>query len=579
MTAWSPKNIPEQWAALLRALPGYDPISTAEDCVFCPEKALHVISFFREKLRHTIDCSYRQAGASFEPMMFQGSILANLFGWLKPDGNRRFRDLMLYIPRKNGKTAFFAGIGLYVLSEEEEGGMEIYSVATDVPQAKIVFRHARGMVENNQDEFGGIEVYGGSNAEAGHHSLVKSGTNSFWRVLSGELKGKHGSNPQVVIFDELHEQEAPDIYDVMRTGQKARRQPLFLCATTADFDRVSICNTQAEYARQVAKNSMDSKVGFPDKTFLPVVYEMTKEDEAANRWQDPAQWKRVNPGLGIIFTPEALRSDVEKAKRNPLFTNTAKRLDFNITTSIDTQRIPIEDWRKCVHRKFSSYGEFAESWRGDTCYAGIDLSSTTDITALVLLFPKQKEPWGILPFFWIPEAVIERRETANKTSYRSWVSQKLISVCQGRVSVDLDFVLEQLVSLAAKHKIKKVGFDRWSAAQIMERAKKEFRIPVEPVGMGYKSMSEPSKMFERMTLAHEFDHGDNPVLNWMFGNTVFTEDPAGNIKPDKSKATEKIDGIVAVIIAIFTACNEMVKKQKSVYETRGIASLAGVGGI
>lgn len=379
--------------------------------------------------------------------------------------------------------------------------------------------------------------------------------NSFYQVLSSEAYSKHGFNIHGVVYDELH--AAPDrkLFDVMTKGSgDARMQPLFFYITTAGTDTHSICYEIHQKARDLIEGR---KI---DPTFYPVIYGAKKTDD----WTDPEVWKKANPSLGITVGMDKVRAAFESARQNPGEENAFRQLRLNQWVNSAIRWMPSEAWRAC------SFPVDAEELMGRVCYGGLDLSSTTDITAFVLVFPprSEEERYMILPYFWIPEDSLDLRVRRDHVPYDIWKKQGYIHTTEGNV-IYYGFIEKFIEDLGKQFHIREIAFDRWGATQMVQDLE-EAGFTVVPFGQGFKDMSPPTKELMNLTLGKKIAHGGNPVLSWMMENIYIRTDPAGNIKADKQKSTEKIDGAIAMIMGLDRAIRNGNDTSESIYDHRGL---------
>ena len=473
------------------------------------------------------------AGQPFvlEPWQRDG-IVRPLFGWKRKDGTRRYRTVYVEVPRKQGKSTVAAGIALYLLFADHEPGAEIFSAAADRDQAAIVFDLAKQMVLASPELRKISEIY--------KRSIVVTRTGSAYHVLSADAHTKHGKNASGVIFDELHAQPNRELWDVLNTSTGARRQPVTVAITTAGYDRESICFEVHDYACKVRDGVI------PDDTFLAVIHAASDTAD----WKDPVVWKAANPGLGKTVKLAYLEQEARKAGETPSYQNTFRRLHLNQWTQQNTRFIDLAMWDAC------SGTVDVESLKERYCSAGLDLSSTTDLSAFVMLFPPKdpeegSEPdlaYDVLAWFWMPEENIAKKSRRDRVPYDAWVRDGLIEATPGNV-VDYDRIKERIVSISQEHYIHELAIDRWNATQIATQLSNE-GITVVPFGQGYRDMSAPTKDLEALIVSKRIRHGGNPVLRWMADNVSVKQDPAGNLKPDKAKSTGRIDGIVALTMAL-----------------------------
>jgi len=373
---------------------------------------------------------------------------------------------------------------------------------------------------------------------------------SLFKPLSHDAESKHGFSTHAAIFDELHTYRNNELIDTITTSLASREQPLMIYVTTSDFEREnSPCNERHDYASAVRDGALD------DPEFLPVIYEATKEDD----WKDPEVWKKANPNFGISVGEKFLASECKKAQNTPSYQNTFKRLYLNIRTDQDIQWISMADWNKCNDASID-----LRSLVGQPCYTGVDLAATTDLCAVVHLFPTMD--WTCLCRFFVPRLSAEKRKEKNRVKYLEWAEQGFLELTSGNV-VDYEVIRESIRTDATLYDVQEIAIDRWNSTQ-MQTWLTDDGFDVVPYGQGFASMSAPTKELEKRAISGDLNHMDNPVLRWCVNNVSIEEDAAGNIKPSKGKSTEKIDGAVALIMAIGRAmCSNT---QTSVYEERGL---------
>jgi phage terminase large subunit-like protein len=499
---------------------------------FDDKEAQRAVDFFAECLTHT---KGEWAGKPFALDPWQQTIIRDIFGWKRKDGTRKHRTVFIEIPRKAGKSTLAAGIALYLLFADREMGAEVYSAAADRDQAAIVFETAKAMLLKSD--------LLRNNGDAYKRSILYPKNGSVYRVLSADAHTKHGLNAHGIIFDELHAQPNRDLWDVLTTSTGARQQPLTVVITTAGYDRQSICYEVYDYACKVRDKIIE------DDTFYPAIYEAKQDDD----WTSVETWKKAHPGLGVSIKEDYMAAECAKARQMPTYENTFKRLLLNIWTEQDTCWIQREKWEACK-------GELPD-FEGAACFAALDLSTTTDITALSLVFPVAGK-FYVKPFFWVPEENIRQRVKRDRVPYDVWARQGFIEATDGNV-VDYDLIRARINELGARYNIKEIAIDRWNATQISTQLSGD-GFKVVAFGQGFASMSAPSKEFERLIVGRDFLHDGNPVLSWMASNVSVSQDPAGNIKPNKARSSEKIDGIVATIMAIGRAISENVDSKEDI---------------
>ena len=508
------------------------------------KKADRAVTFI-ENLCHT---KGKWAGTPFWLLPWQEQLIRDIFGIVKPDGNRQFRTAFVEICKKVGKSELAAAIALYLLYADNEPSAEVYGAAADRQQASIVFDVAKQMVEMSPALMKRSKLMGATKR------IVNYGNAGYYQVLSAEVGGKHGFSVSGLVFDEIHTQPNRQLYDVLTKGSSdARQNPLHFIITTAGNDRHSIAYELHTKAVDILEGRRE------DPTFYPVVYGL-KDDED---WEDEANWYKVNPSLGYTVDVERLRDAYREAKQNPADEITFKWLRCNMWVSSTVAWIS-----DAIYMRGNEPINMA-SLEGRDCYAGLDLSSTGDITALVLIFPPrdEDEKFVLLPYFWIPEETIPRRVKANSVPYDIWEKQGYIMSTEGNV-IHYDFIEKFIMDLSEKYHILEIAVDRWNATHVIQNLE-DNGLTMVPFGQGFASMSAPTKEFYRLLMEGKIIHGGHPVMRWMAGNVVVDTDPAGNIKVTKAKSKEKIDGIVAAIMALDRAVRHE-GESRSVYDTRGI---------
>lgn len=513
------------------------------DSRYDEKKADHAVAFI-QNLKHT---KGKWDGKPFFLLPWQEQIVRDIFGIVNPEGKRQFRSAYIEIPKKNGKSELAAAIALYLLYGDGEASAEVYSCANDRSQASIVFDVAKRMVEKSP------ALMKRSKIAAATKRIVNYRNAGFYQVLSAETGTKHGLNISGLVFDEIHAQPNRKLYDVMTKGSgDAREQPLFFIITTAGTDKESICYELHTKALDIMNGR---KI---DHSFYPVIYGLSDEDD----WNDEANWYKANPSLGYTISIDRVRDAYRDALENPAEENVFKQLRLNIWTNSTVVWIP-----EHIYERGNLPINSAEL-EGRDCYAGLDLSSTSDITALVLVFPPrtENEKYIVLPFFWLPEETLELRCRRDHVLYDVWQRQGYILTTEGNV-IHYGFIERFIERLGEKYHIIEIAYDRWNATQMVQNLE-DMGFTMVPFGQGFKDMSPPSKELYKLLMEGNINHGGNPVLKWMAQNVVMRQDPAGNIKPDKERSVEKIDGIVALIMGLDRCIRSA--PATSVYDERGI---------
>lgn len=514
---------------------------------FDESRATRAVTFI-EKLKHTKGAF---SGEPFKLIPWQKDLIHNLFGTLRDNSDaRQYTTGYVEIPKKNGKSELGAALALYMLCADGEQEAEVYSCASDRQQAGIVYNVAVSMVQQWPELARYIKII------ESMKRMVYLPTKSVYQVLSSDVKTKHGLNVSACVFDELHTQSTRDLYDVMTTGSgDARKQPLFFFMTTAGNDRHSICWEVHQYALDLLAGR---KV---DPTFYPLIYGLADDAD----WTDEANWYKANPSLDVTIDIEKVRDAFRTAKEDPAKENLFRQLRLNQWVSQSVRWMPMHRWDACAA------DVRARDLEGRACYAGLDLSSTTDVTSLVLVFPPLDEDgcYEVLPFFWLPEETVPVRVHQDHVPYDTWSKQGLFELTEGNVIhyAEIERFIERL---GERYNIREIACDRWEAVQMMQNLE-GMGFTVIPFGQGFRDMSPPTKELMRLVLSEKMQHNGHPVLRWMMDNVFVRTDPAGNIKPDKQRSTEKIDGVVAMIMGLDRAMRG--GGGGSVYDDRGLLVL------
>lgn len=516
----------------------------AETSHYDKTKAGRAVKFI-EMLPHT---KGEWEGQPFWLLPWQEQIIRDLFGIVKENGFRQFRTAYIEIPKKQGKSELAAAIALYLLYADHEPSAEVFSAAADRQQASIVYDVARRMVEMTP------ALKKRSKIMAATKRIVNYSNAGYYQVVSAEVGGKHGYSISGLVFDEIHNQPNRQLWDVLTKGSgDARRQALHVAITTAGTDRNSIC-----YELHTKAEDILSGRKF-DPTFYPVVYSLPIDAD----WRDEENWKKVNPSLGYTVPMERMREAYMQAQDNPAEENVFRTLRLCQWVGSTVQWIPDH-----IYDQGNEPIDMA-ALEGRECYGGLDLSSSGDVTAFVLMFPPrtEEEKYICLPFFWVPEETVPLRVQRSGVPYDNWIAEGYMYATPGNV-IDYAYIQNTIEELSQRYHILEIAFDRWGSAMLIERLT-EMGLTVVPIGQGFKDMSAPSREFYEQLMKGNMIHGGNPVLKWMCGNVVIQQDPAGNIKPTKSKSKDKIDGVVAAIMAL-DRCVRNESQPKYLYEDRDL---------
>jgi phage terminase large subunit-like protein len=466
---------------------------------------------------------------TFNLRPWQKQILKKLFTTRK-DGLRQYRTCLLMLPRKNGKSELAAALAIYFLLFDGEIGGQVYSAAADKEQAALVFNVAAQMIRNDPELLAQCEIIDSQKR------IVHRASGSFYRAISAEAYSKHGFNASVVIYDELHAAPDGELWDVLRTSQSARLQPLMLAITTAGYDRHSVLWKVYAHAKKVQENPK------LDPTFLPLLFEAPVDAD----WTDEKVWKKANPALGDFRSLEEMRSSANQAKQIPSDENTFRRLYLNQWTEQAERWLTMPSWDAC--RAPVARASLARR----RCYVGMDLSATTDLTALVAVFPDDDGPgYDVIADFFVPADKMRDRIRRDKVPYDLFQRDGHLTATPTPV-VDYQAVRYRLLEWAAEFDLRIITYDPWNATPLVTQLEQQDGFVCVPLRQGFASLSPPTKALEKAVLSQQLRHDGHPVLRWCVGNVSVETDPAGNIKPSKSVSTERIDGVVALIMAIDT---------------------------
>ena len=524
----------------IRLLPGYDPFAQAGDRYeFCEDSAAYAIEFIETC------CTFVEGPKGGQPFVlepWQAAIFANLWGWREiSTGHRRYREALVFIPRGNGKTEIAALVVCLFMFLDHERGARLYSSAAEADQARLCFDRVAGMIRNEPLMRDRAEIF---------KYTITAGDKSY-KYLSAAAGTKHGFNVQLVVNDELHAHKTAELTEVLMTGMGKRPNPFCIHLTTSDYEREgSICNEKHDYAGKVRDGIID------DPAFLPVIYEASREDD----WTSPDVWAKANPNLGVSVPVDYIERECKRAKSDPLYENTFKRLHLNIRTEQAERLLPIEKWDGCA---VESLPDLA----GCRCWCGLDIGSTGDFTAFCAVFP-EGDSFYAMPIFWIPESASDRRRERLGPQYLAWERAGVLRITPGD-EVDYARVEADIVEFAEQYAVQEIAADRlFQGAQLVQNLGERHGFAVVAHGMGYLSMAAPTKAFLERVGNRTLVHDGNPVLRWMVSNLMGKQDEAGNFKPDKKHSGDKIDGVVALIMGLGRA--EMLGLTGSAYEDHGV---------
>jgi len=484
-----------------------------------------------------------------------------IFGNVDRAGRRRTRIAYLQIARKNGKTELIAALALYMLVADHEAQPQVYLAAFDREQASICYKVAGDMVERSPNLRAYAKVYRGTKRIVCTKGPSAGG---FLAAIACDAAGSHGFNASCVVVDELHTQRNSELVDVLETSMSAREQPLMIGISTAGTDRESICYRWYSKARQVQAGLIR------DRAFVGRIYELPEatsfEDIAATDRgghfkREKDLWPLANPSLigqpdGFI-RPDEIRRQVRDALHFPAAQNKVMRLHFDVWTQAESRWFSRHAWDACGGLVIE------DRLKGRRCWGGLDLAATSDFNALVYVFPTEEgEGFDVLCRFWLPRAAVEKR-AAMRDQLGEWERAGFLAVTEGDVS-DYNAIKAQILADAESFAIKSIAFDRFLAMPLVVPLQEE-GVEMVPVGQGTRSMNAPAKLLETLIANATLNHGGNPVLRWMADNTTLETDYEDRIKPSKKKSSEKVDGIVALCMALSESISDEAVPEVAFY--------------
>lgn len=476
-------------------------------------------------------------GKPFQVFDWEAFILGSVFGWKSADGFRRFRVAYVETGKGSGKSPLAAGIGLYGLTSDGEARAEIYAAATKKDQAQILFRDAIAMVDHSPQLTGRLAISGAKGKE---WNLAHNKSSSFFRPISAD-DGQSGPRPHIALLDEIHEHKTANVVEMMRAGTKSRRQALIFMITNSGTDKRTVCWEHHDYGVKVSAGQLE------DDSFFAYICAL---DEADDPFKDETCWPKANPSLDAgVPGYKYLREQVTQAQGMPSKESVVRRLNFCQWTEAESPWISGDVWTQCrAEEEFD-----IESFYGRSGTAGLDLSSTQDLTALVLaLDPTPEDPvTRLIPFFWLPGDGLREKADRDRVPYLAWRDAGFLEALPGR-AINKKAVAHRLATLCGLFDIRSVAYDRWRIEDFKAGVEEDGLSlpPLVPFGQGFKDMAPAVDEYERMLLDRRVRHNGNPVMTWCMANAVVMTDPAGNRKLSKERATGRIDGAVAAVMAI-----------------------------
>lgn len=570
---------------------------------FDKNAAQHVVDFVGSLKQWKGEWGLR-GGEPIDLQPWQVFILANLFGFMRADGSRRFREAHIEIGRKNGKTTLMAAVALYMLVADDEPGAEVYCIATKKDQAREVFDCAVAL--RNKSKFLANKVATSGGAAPSNMSVLSSA--SKFQLQASDYGTADGKNVHCLIADELHQHPTRLLWDAYKESSVARRQPLCIAITTAGYNQSGFCYKQ----RQRIENILTGNVSVIDSDhvfgFITCIDAPDKDGKNGDDWKDEKCWAKANPNLGTSVKIDALREMCANAKMDNTALNTFLCKHLNVWVNQEVRWMNPEKWARCNaagprENPIELREKAMKVLAGRIAIGALDLSSKEDLTSFVLVFPPCKAQvelvpkpqtqnqihfkmpieyeekvireedlkWSVLPWFWVPEDTIPERVKKARVNYDVWAREKFLSTCPG-ATINHEFIYKAITDIRKQFEFQNIAFDNWNAQWIANKMNEDGFKAVD-VKMVYSVMSEPMKELMGMVLEKKLEHYGNPILTWNADNVSATTNPNGDIRPDKEKSKEKIDGIVAMIMALSLICKNPTLAQNSVYSERGIVFL------
>jgi phage terminase large subunit-like protein len=521
-----------------------DELAVEQGCWFDENAGQFVCDFIEEFCRQS---KGRWAGQPLTLLDWQRDFLMRLFGWMMPNGKRRFRRAYLEVAKKNGKSTLLSALSIFLLLCTLEGAPEVHLNACDKEQAGIIFDEAVRMVESSPELAKRLEVI------KSDKRIIHPKGNGKIQANSADVNKQDGLNPSTIIFDELHRQKTRAMWDVFEYAAVARDEPLTISITTAGEEEAGVWFEQREYSEKVNAGVI------PDISHLGVIYRALETDNL----DDPATWAKANPSLGETIRLEDFKREHAEAKAVPTKWNNFRRLRLNIVSRAAAKFIDLAQWDQCqgphVHP------------RGESAYGGLDLSETDDLSALAILIG-DPELFDVRMWFWLPENNIVELERKHQVPYRTWADQGLITLTPGNV-IDYKFIRRQINEVAGDWALNKLLIDPYNAVKLSIELKEEDGLPVEQLRQGFLSLNGPTKELRRLVRGGRLRHAGHPILRWHASNAIAVEDDAGGLKLSKAKSKKKIDGMSALVNAVACATSGDPDESSSVYDTRGIITI------
>ena len=498
----------------------------ARGLYFDHDAGMRAIRFFHQFLNHYEGAF---AGKPFVLAPWQAWITYTVFGWMRADGTRRYRYAYIEVAKKNGKTPWMAGHLLYhlMLMTDKEPGAQVYAAASTQSQANIAFKHARIMAKNSPEIFKRLQIE--------THNVMDLKSNSVMRALSSEYTGTEGVNVHAALVDEYHVHKTDGVFESLKSATVSRRQPLIWIITTAGFNKNGPCYDYRKMVINVLRGVLN------DDAVFGAIYAMDEDAE----YEDEANWIKANPNLGVSVQLESIRSEFTNAKNQP--TKLVNFLTKNMNMWVDAATTWIKDasWMACAKPFELSECEDMEA------YGGLDLSAVRDFTAFTLVWPWIEDGnyrYRAKTWYFIPQDTIQERVRETGVPVDVWLRLGFVIATPGN-AVDYAYIKLHVIQMCKLNSVKSVAYDRWNSSALVADLISE-GVPMEEFGQGFGSMSSPTKELDKLVARLELEHCGDPVTRWMMSNVMISTNPAGDVKPDKQKSGDKIDGIVSLIMSI-----------------------------
>lgn len=494
--------------------------------IFDEKKSLKCINFIERYCRQS---KGKWAGKPLKLELWQKAFLQTVFGFVDKDtGLRKYKKAILFVARKNGKSALDSGVANYMLTKDGEGGAEIYSVATKREQAKVVWEESKRMIKKSPSLAKRIRCLIGG--------IYYDATDSFFRALASDSNSLDGLNSSLVICDEVHAWKDKNLMDVMYDSMSAREQPLLLETSTMGTVRQNVFDIEYDYGSQVIDGTV------PDETLFPVIYELDEEKE----WLDEECWMKANPALGTIKSIKDIREKVERAKANPIELVNLLCKDFNVRQNSVNAWLTFEDLNN---------EELYSDWKDTYCIGGCDLSSTTDLTCATILGVKNKKI-RIKQMYWIPTNLLEKKVIDDKIPYDKWLKNGWLRL-SGDSKIDYHDVTKWFLEQVQEFDLRPlwIGYDSWNA-QFWCDEMKQYGFQIVEVRQGYKTESAPLKQMKADLMDKKINYNNNPILKWNLSNVVVKMDDNENIMLSKEKSRQRIDGAASLMDAYVIYVNK-----------------------